>query len=252
MYKHIFENKKAIIFDLNGTFVDSKAHWHQAYINVAKELNLYVSTDLKTQFLEAGLSVETMWQKVVELGLLDHIENVQNLEAKTYNQFIQVMEEYELKATNGAWQFLSELKLDKDFKVGLVTNSPRNIAQEILIEVGAMETFDVIVCGDDVEHEKPSQDMYLKAINELVVKKEETLVFEDSIIGANAAVNSELETIIVWDGSVAQTKYPLEVAGYVPDFTNFPGNLDKSIEELLNAFAQKRLEAQGIQTTPNA
>ena len=63
--------------------------------------------------------------------------------------------------------------------------------------LGIADIFDLIYAGIDVKQGKPSPEIYNKAMAALDVKPEETLIFEDSEVGIEAAKASGAKCIIV-------------------------------------------------------
>jgi len=77
------------------------------------------------------------------------------------------------------------------------TSTPRAIAIRCLGELAVR--FDVIACGDEVEHSKPSPDLFLLTSQRLGIPAGECLVLEDSEAGVRAARAAGMDVIIVPD-----------------------------------------------------
>ena len=60
-----------------------------------------------------------------------------------------------------------------------------------------VELFDVIVTQDDVENSKPAPDLFLLAAERMNVKPHKCLVFEDSLLGIEAAKNAGMKSVLV-------------------------------------------------------
>lgn len=76
--------------------------------------------------------------------------------------------------------------LAQGFKLALVTGTSRHEAQKLLPK-DLWNSFDVTVCGSDVQNGKPHPEPYLKAIAKLNVKPEEAVVFENAPFGIRSA-----------------------------------------------------------------
>ena len=59
--------------------------------------------------------------------------------------------------------------------------------------------FDIILAKEDVEKRKPDPEVHLKILEALDIKKEETLIIEDSLIGVEAAKNADIECAVIYD-----------------------------------------------------
>lgn len=74
-------------------------------------------------------------------------------------------------------------------RLAVASSSPRSWVDTHLARLGLADRFDVIICGDDVPpgRTKPHPDLFLKALDALDVRADESIVFEDSPNGVNAA-----------------------------------------------------------------
>ena len=59
--------------------------------------------------------------------------------------------------------------------------------------------FSLIFTREDVREMKPNPEIFLKVVAELKVRKEEVLIFEDSLVGMEAAKNAQIEVVAVYD-----------------------------------------------------
>lgn len=91
---------------------------------------------------------------------------------------------------------LDEAKKEKLF-LALITSSEKMITQELLRVTGIREYFNLILTRDDCPLHKPDPWPYLKALNLSQVDKTETIIFEDSQVGLEAALNSGAHVIKV-------------------------------------------------------
>lgn len=61
------------------------------------------------------------------------------------------------------------------------------------------ELFSLVLTREDVENIKPHPEMYLKAMQHFELNRSECLIFEDSLIGVEAAVNAGIDVVAVYD-----------------------------------------------------
>ena len=94
-----------------------------------------------------------------------------------------------------------ELIKSKKILVGLASNAIRKNVKMILSELKIYEKFDSIICGDEVKKGKPDPEMFNETVDKFKLKKEECLIFEDSIEGVTAAVNSNVDVIGITSSS---------------------------------------------------
>ena len=99
--------------------------------------------------------------------------------------------------------FMEMFKLIKSKKilVGIASNAIRKNVKMILSELKIYNKFDSIICGDEVKKGKPDPEMFNETVDRFNLKKEECLIFEDSIEGVTAAVNSNVDVIGITSSS---------------------------------------------------
>jgi HAD superfamily hydrolase (TIGR01509 family) len=174
---------KAIISDFDGTLVDTfEANYH-AYKKAFKEA---VNIDLNRDFYfnNFGLRIDDICKllNIDDLSLLKHIKE---LKANYYPNFFEY-----LKINESLFNTYKALKA-QGIKIALATTAAHKNLYNVLNYLNIADFFDLIVCGDDVNHGKPDPEVYIVAMNKLNVKPNETLIFEDSVAGIDAANNAK-------------------------------------------------------------
>jgi HAD superfamily hydrolase (TIGR01549 family) len=156
----------AILFDMDGVLVDSLDSWWAAL------------DDAMRFFKQDGLSreefVEKYWGQdlyytLEKLGFDPGIVNRCNL---SYENHID-----KVKIHQGVKETLERLD---GIKKGIVTNTPRNRAFQIVRMLGIEQFFDTIVTSDDVSRGKPSPEIVFKACKNLGVEPEKTILVGDT------------------------------------------------------------------------
>ena len=84
---------------------------------------------------------------------------------------------------------------EKEIKIGIATSSPVENINFIMECLNIREYFDFIVNSAMVKRGKPFPDIYLKAVEKIGLKKEECVVFEDSLSGIEAAHMAGIDVI---------------------------------------------------------
>lgn len=98
----------------------------------------------------------------------------------------------------GLYRLLETLK-NKRIPMGVATGSSRQTALSNLENAGIRDYFNVIVCGDEVEHAKPWPDIFIRTAERLGVDCGRTMVFEDSSNGIEAASRAGCIPVMVPD-----------------------------------------------------
>lgn len=243
MYKRIFDKKKAAIFDLDGTVVDTEYHWQRSFIRVAANLDPFAKTEAGKLAAIAGMSVAEKWDLMLSRGNLHAKTTVKDLVEGTTKEFLNSIREEDLKVIEGFWEFIAELKLDYGFKTALTTNTYKDVAEIIMKKINFAQAFDIVVTGSEVKNLKPNPEIYDKTLRMLGVGANKAVAFEDSTVGASAAIKAGIETVVIWDGRIAQKKYPSQVAGFVTNFEPFVGQIDTTLEEIIKEHARSVQES---------
>ena len=115
----------------------------------------------------------------------------------------------------------------KKILVGLASNAIRKNVTLTLNELGVHDLFDSIICGDEVNFGKPNPEMFDKTVSRFKLKKDNCIIFEDSIEGVGAAVNAGINVIGVTSSSSGDV---LNNAGCIKSISNYQ-KFDLSILE---------------------
>ena len=114
-----------------------------------------------------------------------------------------------------------ELIKSKNILVGLASNAIRKNVKMILSELKIYEKFDSIICGDEVRKGKPDPEMFDETVDRFNLKKEECLIFEDSVEGVSAAVNSKVDVVGITSSSSEQILIDKGCKTTIDNYLNF-------------------------------
>jgi len=172
---------KAILFDMDGVLLDSEEYICRAGIMMFKEKGYEVSPD---DFLEfTGMGENRYLGGVAEKQGIP-FELVKD-KARTYEIYGEIVAG-KLKPFDGVVDFI-ELCKSRGLKLAVASSADPPKVETNLAEIGIpSSTFGTVVTGLDIEHKKPSPDIFLKAAENLGVDASECLVVEDAISGVAA------------------------------------------------------------------
>jgi HAD superfamily hydrolase (TIGR01509 family) len=196
---------KALIFDVDGTLVDTEELHRKAFNQVflSYDLDWEWSPELYTDLLNYSGGVDRLFAYVQRSGMTASekaylTEIVPMLHREKTQLYTELVHDTAVRARTGAARLIAEA-LGSDLKVALVATSAfadvRGLAQATLGEKIA-SALDPIVCVDLVAHKKPAPDLYRLAVNQLRVPVEACVAFEDSANGLAAAKQASLFTIV--------------------------------------------------------
>ena len=180
----------AILFDMDGTIIDSEPLWLQAEIQVMAELGCH--WDEQDQINCLGGPMER-----TEKYMQDRSGNL-----KPYGYFGQRLNEVmklkfvkDLELIPNALELITKSK-EAGLKTALVTASGRELMNSALTRFPE-NSFDIAISRDDVANSKPHPEPYLMAAERLKVKIDECLVLEDSMTGVRAGLDAGAQVVAI-------------------------------------------------------
>ena len=183
---------KLVIFDLDGVLIDSRDMHYEALncalenvdkkyiINRDEHLSLYdgLPTSRKLAMLteKKGLPVDI------------HQQIWEDKQKATFEIFSKLKNDFELML------YFRNLK-DEGFQIAVASNSIRNTVKLVLLKLGVLEFVDYYVSNEDVVRNKPFPEMYWKCMTACNALPKDTVIFEDSHIGRQGALDSKAHLI---------------------------------------------------------
>ena len=183
---------KLIVFDLDGVLVDSKTIHFDALNDALRALNPdYVITQKEQENIYEGLPTKAKLSLLNKYKGLpeERFDSVWRLKQDiTSMMFSNIPEDKELI------RLLTIIK-DNKINIAVASNSIHNTVFDCLDGLGITDLVDHVVSNEDVKHPKPHPEMYWKAMSYFGVIADETVIFEDSLVGKLAARDSKATLI---------------------------------------------------------
>jgi HAD superfamily hydrolase (TIGR01509 family) len=176
----ISELPSAVLWDMDGTLIDSEPYWMNSEGAFARENNTVWTKQDGLSLV--GLSLYDS-SKIIKEKVGSNLEPEQIIQKLTDEVTAQLKQKVIWRP--GAKELLTMLRRE-NIKTALVTMSMHRMAQQVVDAIG-FDAFDVIVAGDDVRQGKPHPEAYLKAAELLGVRPEDCVAFEDSNTGLRSA-----------------------------------------------------------------
>ena len=186
--------KKAVIFDMDGVIFDTEKVYLDIWIEVFEKYGYKMTKELYVNVMGTG-------RKNVIKTFLENFGDdlpIEKMYEEKDNQLFYILENQGIPLKEGVKELFSMLK-EKNYKIALATSAKRERVEKQIKDKWLKESFDAIVCGDDVEKGKPSPDIFLKAAKKIDVEPENCFVVEDSPAGIKAAFSGGMKGIHVED-----------------------------------------------------
>lgn len=195
---------KLVIFDMDGLLVDTEKVYFEGWHHAVKEHQLTAPDDMIASWVGKG-----MYESMQELiQLTQDPERAHQIRESREHYFYRELEEGRVLTKPYAKEILKQAKAQ--FIVGLATSTMEEKARRVLEKLDLLNYIDYPVFGSDVKQLKPAPDVYLEVLKRSMMNAKEAVAIEDSITGAQAALNAGLSALLVPDSNFSfdQEKVP--------------------------------------------
>ena len=206
---------RAVIFDMDGVLVDSGAHHREAWKALLDELGVVPAEPDYWRLTIGRPSVEAV---PLLLGRATSWAEAQRLAARKQDHYRRLAAGGPA-LVRGVTTFVTELAT-RSVPRAVATSASRRDVDALLTHAGLRDRFEIVVTAEDVRRGKPDPEVYLLAARGLGVAPEHCLVFEDAVVGVQAARRAGMRTIGV---STAHTETELRAAGAERAVESFEG-----------------------------
>ena len=208
----MFKGKKVIIFDMDGTLIDSVGVWNKVDIELIRklgcqeELNEFEVQRQRDNKLREFSKSENPYIDYCQFLNTKYDCNLTGEE--TLKLRYDIAQDYlknKIDYKENVPEFLKLLK-SKGYTLVIASTTRRNNMniycnenKNIINKANIKDYFTIVYTREDAKEIKPNPEIYLKVVNELNVNKEECLIFEDSLIGIEAATNAGIDVVAMYD-----------------------------------------------------
>lgn len=217
----MLKNIEAVIFDIDGTLIDSMWVWKRIDDLFLEKYHLEEPEGFH-EGMEGKSYSETADYFLELFPSLPHTR--QELEDEWTEMAFEIYTtQMELK--KGAYEFIQNLKAN-GIKLGIATSNDRGLAEGTLRHCQILELLDSIWTSGEAKAGKPDPAVYLCVANSLQVAPENCLVFEDVPMGILAGKNAGMKVCAVYDvDSAHQEEKKRALADYyIQDFEDIKNN----------------------------
>ena len=184
---------EAVIFDVDGTMVDSMWMWKRIDREYLGKFGIPLPDTLQLE-IEGASFYETALYFKERFGIADPVEKIM----ADWNEMAWEKYEREVPLKSGVREFM-RLCRDRGIRMGIATSNSRELVGTIERVHGLTEYISCIKTGSEVQKGKPAPDIYLAAASELQADPAKCLVFEDLVAGIMAGKNAGMKVCAVQD-----------------------------------------------------
>jgi beta-phosphoglucomutase family hydrolase len=205
-------NTKAVIFDLDGTLIDNNSYhletWKKYLENIGRDIseeeyNANINGRTNKDVIRYIFNKEMSDEEVLKYSL-----EKEALYREVYLPFI--------KPVNGLIELLEILE-EKKIPMAIATSGIQPNIDFMFENIPIKKYFKIVVNSSHITKGKPNPEIYLKAASILETEPENCLVFEDAVVGINAAKSAGMKVIAL---STTQPQEELTDADMVVDDFN--------------------------------
>lgn len=207
----MFQNKKLVCFDLDGTLIDSVGIWNQVdaaliyelsgikanlkLIQQQRDLQLTAFRHLPDPYLEYCDYLKELY------GFKLNKEDVKNRRYSISRHFLDHVVELKPQA-----ELIIQALKKQEILLALTTTTSlftvqryQNHNQNINAKISFDDDFALILTRENVQNIKPHPEVYLNVLEYFKIEAKDCLIIEDSLIGVEAANNAGIEVVAIYD-----------------------------------------------------
>ena len=205
------KSKKYIIFDMDGTLIDSIGVWNRTDQKLIEEYS-ETSVALDDVQIERDAFLHSNQESDIYLAYCEYLINKYGFTIKDAEQLLKIrwdksgeVLENEMDFKPDVVELILRLKgfgytvvlatMTTQVQLDIYSKKNKKMLQQMNIE----EAFDLITRKEDVQNKKPDPEIYNKIMQHYNAKPEECLIFEDSYTGVLASKNAGIEVVNIYD-----------------------------------------------------
>lgn len=217
----MLNNIEAVIFDVDGTLIDSMWVWKRIDDLFLEKYHLEEPEGFH-EGMEGKSYSETADYFLELFPTLTHTR--QELEDE-WTEMAYEIYTTQMELKKGAFEFIQELK-NKGIKLGIATSNNRELAEGTLRHCKILDMFDSVWTSGEAKAGKPDPAVYLCVAEALQIAPENCLVFEDIPMGILAGKNAGMKVCAVHDvDSINQEDKKRALADYyIQDYDDIKNN----------------------------
>jgi len=180
---------KLLILDFDGTLADTRRANAEAYVATLKEVGYTLTEE---EYLERYFGMRCPeFMRALGFRSPEEIDRLRRRKIELYPTFFS-----SVKLNRPLWEFSRQFRAQGG-KVWVVSTGQPDNLRNAMRYLGLEEGIDGLLTGNDVARHKPAPDAFFEAMRRAGCQPGETLIFEDSAVGIEAARRSGAPYVVV-------------------------------------------------------
>jgi beta-phosphoglucomutase family hydrolase len=180
------------IFDWDGVVIDSSTHHEESWERLAKETGY----QLPPGHFKKGFGMKNEFIIPNLLQWTTDPAEIERLSLRKEALYREIVLEWGLKPLAGVVNWLNQLR-EAGVPCAIGSSTHRLNIETGLASIGLKDRFQAIITAEDVSHGKPDPEVFLKAADRLSMRPERCVVFEDALVGIEAAHRGGMKAVAV-------------------------------------------------------
>ncbi len=184
---------KGVIFDMDGTILDSISVWDKIDVDFLSARNIKVPEDY-------ARTISTMTGEEIARYSIDRFNLKDTPEELMQEWDERALFEYgnNLQLKKGAKEYIKRLK-NNGVKLVLATSSSNVLYEAAMKHTGVYDYFDAFLSTDEIGISKRDKKVYLLAAEKIGIPIEDCVIFEDVPEAVKTAKSTQAQVVCVWD-----------------------------------------------------